>query len=207
MALLVKNPPANARDPRDAGSIPGLGRSPGEGNGNPLQYSCLENPMDRGAWWAAVHGVTKSQTQLKQLRNMKTEVHSGEKTESQNNSNVNNSGNSRSRKRTDLCPSSVTEAGKHDTTGNERPAGASSRSQRQLQKQLQQNERSKQAAPKKREEPWVQRQEPPSSGAMVGVLAGGAEPAQLGWEPQPACAFREPTGGGRRDGTRCGGST
>ena len=109
---------------------------------------------------------------------MKTEVHSGEKTESQNNSNVNNSGNSRSRKRTDSCPSSVTEAGKHDTTGNERPAGASSRSQRQLQKRLQQNERRKQAAPKKREEPWVQRQEPPSSGAMVGVLAGGEEPAQ-----------------------------
>ena len=44
--------------------IPGLGRSPGEGNGNPLQYSCLENPMDRGAWWATVHGVAKSRTQL-----------------------------------------------------------------------------------------------------------------------------------------------
>jgi len=55
----VKNPPASARD---AGSIPGLGRCPGEGNGNPLQYFYLENPMDRGAWWAAVHGVTKSQT-------------------------------------------------------------------------------------------------------------------------------------------------
>ena len=48
----------------DLGSIPGLGRSPGEGNGNPLQYSCLENSMDGGAWWATVHGVTKSQTQL-----------------------------------------------------------------------------------------------------------------------------------------------
>ena len=48
----------------DPGSISGLGRSPGEGNGNPLQYSCLENPMDRGAWWAAVHEVTKSQTRL-----------------------------------------------------------------------------------------------------------------------------------------------
>ena len=48
----------------DLGSIPGSGRSLGEGNGNPLQYSCLENPMDRGAWQAAVHGVTKSQTQL-----------------------------------------------------------------------------------------------------------------------------------------------
>jgi len=51
-----KNPPANAGD---AGLIPGLGRFPGEGNGKPLQYSCLENPMDRGAWWAVVHGVTK----------------------------------------------------------------------------------------------------------------------------------------------------
>ena len=49
----------------DSGSIPGLGRSPGGGNGNPLQYFCLENPMDRGAWWATVHGVAKSQTQLK----------------------------------------------------------------------------------------------------------------------------------------------
>ena len=48
----------------DLGSIPGLGRSPGEGNGNPLQYSCLENPMDRGAWWAIVHGVAKSWTRL-----------------------------------------------------------------------------------------------------------------------------------------------
>jgi len=46
----------------DLGLIPGSGRSPGEGNGNPLQYSCLENPMDRGAWWATVYGVTKSQT-------------------------------------------------------------------------------------------------------------------------------------------------
>ena len=48
----------------DLGSIPGLGRSPGEGNGHPLQYSCLENPMNRGAWWATVHGVAKSQTRL-----------------------------------------------------------------------------------------------------------------------------------------------
>ena len=54
---MVKNPPANARDIRDAGLIPGLGRFPGEGNGNLLQYSCLENPMDRGAWWVTVHGV------------------------------------------------------------------------------------------------------------------------------------------------------
>ena len=48
----------------DLGSIPGLGRSSGEGTGNPLQYSCLENPTDRGAWWATVHGVAKSQTRL-----------------------------------------------------------------------------------------------------------------------------------------------
>ena len=61
---MVKNPPANAGDVRDMGAIPGLGRSPGEGTGNPLQYSCLENPMDRGAWWATVHGVAKSHTQL-----------------------------------------------------------------------------------------------------------------------------------------------
>ena len=53
---VVKNPPANAGD---VGLIPGSGRSPGEGNGNPLQYSCLGNPMDREAWWATVHGVTK----------------------------------------------------------------------------------------------------------------------------------------------------
>ena len=51
-------PPANARDLRYTGSIPGSGKSPGGGHGNPLQYSCLENPMDRGAWWATVHGVT-----------------------------------------------------------------------------------------------------------------------------------------------------
>ena len=56
---VVKNPPANAGDIRDAGSNPGLGRSPGGGNGNPLQCSCLENPMDRGAWWATAHGVAK----------------------------------------------------------------------------------------------------------------------------------------------------
>ena len=59
------NLPANEGDIRDAGLIPGLARSPGEENGNPLQYSCLANPMDRGAWWATVHGVTKSQAQLK----------------------------------------------------------------------------------------------------------------------------------------------
>ena len=58
---MVKNLPAKVRD---LGSIPGLGRSPGGGNGSPLQYSCLENPMDTGAWQATVHGVAKSQTQL-----------------------------------------------------------------------------------------------------------------------------------------------
>ena len=58
---LVKNLPANAEDSRDAGSIPESGRSPGVGNGNLLQYSSLENSMDRGAWWATAHGVAKSQ--------------------------------------------------------------------------------------------------------------------------------------------------
>ena len=62
MALVVKNPPANAADARDMGLIPGLGRSLGGGNGNPLWYSCLENLMDREAWRALVHGVAKSQT-------------------------------------------------------------------------------------------------------------------------------------------------
>ena len=68
VALVVENPLANAGD---TGPIPGWGRSlgggHGDGHGNPLQYSCLENPMDRGAWWATVHGVVKSQTQLKWL--------------------------------------------------------------------------------------------------------------------------------------------
>ena len=59
VVLVVKNLPANAGDMSDAGSIPGSGRSPEEGNGNPLQYSCLKNPMDRGAWRATVHGVTE----------------------------------------------------------------------------------------------------------------------------------------------------
>ena len=58
MALVVKNSPAIVGDVRDMGSIPGLGRSPGGGHGNPLQYSCLENPMDRGASWATAHSVT-----------------------------------------------------------------------------------------------------------------------------------------------------
>ena len=60
VALVVKNVPANAGDIRDAGSIPELGRSPGGAPGNPFQYSCLKNPMDRGAWRATLHGVTKS---------------------------------------------------------------------------------------------------------------------------------------------------
>ena len=62
VALVIKNLPANAGDIRDVSSIPGLGRSPGEGHGNPLDYSCLENPMNRGAWLAMVHSVAKSQT-------------------------------------------------------------------------------------------------------------------------------------------------
>ena len=66
-ALVVKNPPANAGDRRGASSIPESRRSPGGGNGNPLQYSCLENPVERGAWWAMVRGVAQSWTQLKQL--------------------------------------------------------------------------------------------------------------------------------------------
>ena len=64
MALGVKKLPANAGDIRDADSIPRSGRSPGEGNGNPLQFSCLGNPADRGAWQATIHGVAKSQTRL-----------------------------------------------------------------------------------------------------------------------------------------------
>ena len=56
---MIKNPPANAGDIRDVGSIFGLGRSPGRGHDNSLQYSCLENSMDRGAWWAIVHSITK----------------------------------------------------------------------------------------------------------------------------------------------------
>ena len=59
---MVKNPPANTGDIRDAGSVPESGRSPGKGNGYPLQYFCLKNPMDSGAWWAAVPRITKSQT-------------------------------------------------------------------------------------------------------------------------------------------------
>ena len=64
---MVTNSPAYAGEAGDAGSIPGLGRSPGEGNGNPLQYSCLRNPMDRGPWWAIVHWVTKESNTMKQF--------------------------------------------------------------------------------------------------------------------------------------------
>ena len=65
MSLVVRNPADDAVDVRNTVLIPGLGRSPGVGHGNTVQYSCLENPMDRGAWWAIVHRVSKSQTQLK----------------------------------------------------------------------------------------------------------------------------------------------
>ena len=64
---MVKNLPANAGDIREVGSIPGWGRSPGGGHGNPLQYSCLENPMDRRAWPSTLHRVAKSQIRLKRL--------------------------------------------------------------------------------------------------------------------------------------------
>ena len=67
MALAVKNLPANAGDVRDSSSIPGSGGSPGGRHGNPFQYSCLENPIDREAWWATVHRVAQIQTQLKRL--------------------------------------------------------------------------------------------------------------------------------------------
>ena len=67
MVLVVKNPAANAGDVGDASSIPGSRGSPRGGSGNPLQYSCLENSMDRGAWWATVHGVAESQTRLERF--------------------------------------------------------------------------------------------------------------------------------------------
>ena len=67
VVLVVKNPPANAGDIRDVSSIPGPGRSPAGGHGNPLQYSCLEKPMNRGVWQATVHRVAKSWTRLNQL--------------------------------------------------------------------------------------------------------------------------------------------
>ena len=77
VALVAKNLPVSAGEVRDAGLIPGSGRSPGGGHGNPLQYSCLENPMDRGAWQATVHRVSKSQTLLKRL-SMHSQVGRGE---------------------------------------------------------------------------------------------------------------------------------
>ena len=75
VALVLKNLSASARDTRDTGSIPGLGRSPGEGNGNALQYSCLENSIDRGAWWAAVHGTTEGWTWLSHWTHTHTHTH------------------------------------------------------------------------------------------------------------------------------------
>ena len=75
MALEVKNPPANAGDARDVSSILELGGSPGEGHGNPLQYSCLENPRDRGAWWVSVYGVAQSRARLKRLSSSSSRAH------------------------------------------------------------------------------------------------------------------------------------
>ena len=72
---MVKNPPANAGGPRDAGSIPGSGRSPGEGHGNPFQYSCLENPMGRGIWQATVYRVGKESETTEQLSTAHTHTH------------------------------------------------------------------------------------------------------------------------------------
>ena len=72
---MVKNPPARAGDAKDAGLIPGSGKSPGGEKGNPPQYSYLEKPMDRGAWWPEVHGVTKSQTQLSMHTHTHTHTH------------------------------------------------------------------------------------------------------------------------------------
>ena len=69
---MVKNPPANARNSGDVGLIPGSGRSPGEGDDNPLQYSCMVNPIDRGAWWATVLEVTKSHMRLSTLTHTMT---------------------------------------------------------------------------------------------------------------------------------------
>ena len=66
---------ASACNARDLGSIPGWGRSPGEGNGNPLQYSCLEDPVDRGAWWVSVHGIAKSRTRLSDKTHTHTNTH------------------------------------------------------------------------------------------------------------------------------------
>ena len=67
MVLVVENPPASTKDIRDTGSIPGSQRSPGGRHGDPLQYTCLENLMDRGTWWATVHGVAKSWTETEAI--------------------------------------------------------------------------------------------------------------------------------------------
>ena len=72
---MVKNPPANVGD---LGSIPGLGRSPGEGNGHRLQYSCLENPVDRGGWWATVHGIRR-ESDMTEYSDTHTHTHIGNK--------------------------------------------------------------------------------------------------------------------------------
>ena len=74
MVLVVKNLPASAGDVRDMGSIPGWGRSPREGNGNPLQYSCLKNPMDRGAWRAIVHRVAKGSDMTEATEHARTHI-------------------------------------------------------------------------------------------------------------------------------------
>ena len=76
MAQVVKNPPNPPANTGDPGSIPGSGKSPGEGNADPLQYSCLENPMDRGAWWAIGLGIAKSQTHLSETENHWTDLSS-----------------------------------------------------------------------------------------------------------------------------------
>ena len=75
VVLLVKNIPAKEGDARNTAVIPGSGRSPREGDGNPLQYSCLGNPMDRGAWWATIHGFPKGQTQLITCARAHTHTH------------------------------------------------------------------------------------------------------------------------------------
>ena len=74
VALVVKNLFANTGDVRDAGSIPGLGRSPGEAHGNPLQYSCLENSTDRGVWWATVHRVAKTEATCTHAQQLKSDL-------------------------------------------------------------------------------------------------------------------------------------
>ena len=96
MALVVKNLPVNAGDRRNWDSIPGSERSPEADHGNPLQYSCLEKPRDRGAWWATVHGVSKSQTWLKQL-NTPTHTHTHTRTHTHTQTNKEPGGSQRVR--------------------------------------------------------------------------------------------------------------